>query len=85
VQRVVGIAPIVMDALQFVDNLHHYYKSFGGWPWSFEPYQSLNLTTNLDSPEFSALMVTALITLHFYLFSWMFHQNPKDSSSEEFL
>ncbi|CAM6022213.1 unnamed protein product [Sphagnum balticum] len=55
-KRVVGIAPIVMDALQFVDNLHHYYKSFGGWPWSFEPYQSLNLTTNLDSPEFSALM-----------------------------
>ncbi|KAH8959759.1 hypothetical protein BDL97_06G093900 [Sphagnum fallax] len=55
-KRVVGIAPIVMDALRFVDNLHHYYKSFGGWPWSFEPYHSLNLTTNLDSPEFSALM-----------------------------
>ncbi|KAJ7197324.1 hypothetical protein O6H91_Y504300 [Diphasiastrum complanatum] len=46
-KRVVGIVPIVMDALSFRHNLHHFYKALGGWPFAFEPYVSFNITAQL--------------------------------------
>ncbi|KAJ7535064.1 hypothetical protein O6H91_12G017200 [Diphasiastrum complanatum] len=55
-KRVVGIVPIVMDALSFRHNLHHFYKALGGWPFAFEPYVSFNITAQLDSLGFKQLV-----------------------------
>lgn len=51
---------MVMDLLNSVKNLHHFYRSLGGWPVPFEPYYSLNVTAKLDTTEFDKLMVSAL-------------------------
>ena len=29
--RVIGIVPLVMDELNFVKNIHHHYRAYGGW------------------------------------------------------
>lgn len=29
--RVIGIVPLVMDELNFVQNIHHHYRAYGGW------------------------------------------------------
>ncbi|KAH3871998.1 hypothetical protein DPMN_035212 [Dreissena polymorpha] len=49
-KRVVAIAPIVMDLLNLQENLHHYYRSLGGWTYAFDDYYENNFTLNLDSP-----------------------------------
>ncbi|XP_064606085.1 autocrine proliferation repressor protein A-like [Liolophura sinensis] len=49
-KRVVGIAPMVMDLLNIVKNLHHHYRSLGGWTFAFGDYYSLNFTAQLDNP-----------------------------------
>ncbi|KAL4239703.1 hypothetical protein ACF0H5_000507 [Mactra antiquata] len=49
-KRVVAIAPIVMDLLNMVPNLHHYYRALGGWTFAFDDYYALNFTEDLDNP-----------------------------------
>jgi PhoPQ-activated pathogenicity-related protein len=48
--RVIGIIPIVMDLLNMKKNLHHHYRSLGGWTFAFGDYYEMNITKNLDSP-----------------------------------
>ena len=31
-------------------NLHHHYRSLGGWTFAFSPYYDTNFTKNLDNP-----------------------------------
>ena len=31
-------------------NLHHYYRSLGGWTFEFDDYYQLNFTGSLDNP-----------------------------------
>ncbi|XP_041364388.1 autocrine proliferation repressor protein A-like [Gigantopelta aegis] len=47
--RVKGIAPIVMDLLHMVKNLHHHFRAYGGWTFVFEAYYELNFTRQLDN------------------------------------
>lgn len=54
--RIIGIIPIVMDALNFNKNIHHFYQALGGWPVSFKSYYDMNLTANIDTSEFWQLM-----------------------------
>lgn len=49
--RVVAIAPIVMDLLNMQENLHHYYRSLGGWTFAFNDYYDLDFTKDLDNPN----------------------------------
>jgi PhoPQ-activated pathogenicity-related protein len=49
--RVEAIAPMVMDELNFVKNLHHHYRAYGGWTFAFEDYYSLNFTAEIDNPN----------------------------------
>ncbi|XP_071129138.1 autocrine proliferation repressor protein A-like [Mytilus edulis] len=49
-KRVIAIAPIVMDLLNFVQNLHHHYRSLGGWTFEFKEYYKENFTGYLDNP-----------------------------------
>ena len=31
-------------------NVHHYYRSLGGWTFAFDDYYKLNFTQQLDNP-----------------------------------
>ncbi|XP_033119078.1 autocrine proliferation repressor protein A-like [Anneissia japonica] len=50
-KRVVGIAPMVLDCLNFVKNLHHHYRSLGGWTFALDDYYEENVTKDLDHPN----------------------------------
>ena len=50
-KRVVGFAPVVMDLLNFVKNLHHHYRSLGGWTFAFDAYYQVKFTADLDNPS----------------------------------
>ncbi|KAH3871996.1 hypothetical protein DPMN_035211 [Dreissena polymorpha] len=49
-KRVVAIAPIVMDLLNMQENMHHFYRSLGGWTFAFHDFYDVNFTANVDSP-----------------------------------
>ena len=36
-------------------NMHHHFKSLGGWTFAFQSYYELNITGNLDTPGIKAL------------------------------
>ena len=42
--RVMGIVPVVMDELNFVENIKHHYRSYGGWSFAFDDFWTLNIT-----------------------------------------
>ena len=49
--RVVAIVPVVMDELNFVENIKHHWKSYGGWSFALEDYWKLNLTEWFGHPK----------------------------------
>ena len=57
--RVVGIIPIVMDALDFVENVHHFWRAYGGWTFALSDYYVLNFTMEIDLPN-TALMASII-------------------------
>ncbi|CAL1541762.1 unnamed protein product [Lymnaea stagnalis] len=50
-KRVVGMVPTVMDLLNLQANLHHHYRSLGGWTFAFDDYYNESITYSLDSPN----------------------------------
>jgi len=54
-KRVVGIVPVVLDAINFVEVEHHQYRSYGGWTYALVDYTDMNLTERFDSPNMPAL------------------------------
>eukprot|EP00850_Spirogloea_muscicola_P015498 SM000119S25641 [mRNA] locus=s119:163756:167646:- [translate_table: standard] len=55
-KRVIGVVPMVCDILNFQLNIHHYYRSLGGWPYVFKPYFDLNLTADMGTQPFRQLV-----------------------------
>merc|ERR1711871_1497689 len=53
--RVVGIIPIVLDAINFVQVMHHQYASYNGWSWALSDYTDMDVMAKLDSPEMKKL------------------------------
>ena len=54
-ERVVAIVPMVLDAVNFVDVMHHQYQSYGGWSFALEDYYVMNLTARFDDPNMHTL------------------------------
>lgn len=50
--KIVGIAPLVPIVPSIVADVHRQWQSYGGFTFAFHDYAVLNLTTELDSPEF---------------------------------
>ncbi|XP_059147483.1 autocrine proliferation repressor protein A-like [Physella acuta] len=50
-KRVVGMVPTVMDLLNIQKNMHHHFRSLGGWTFEFWDYYNLSITYDLDSPN----------------------------------
>ena len=42
--RVMGIVPIVMDELNFVKNMHHHFRAYGGWSFALDDFFKMNIT-----------------------------------------
>lgn len=55
-KRVIGMAPVVNDMLNVHKNLHHHFRSLGGWSFPLEKFQLLNITGHLDSPNMQKLL-----------------------------
>jgi len=53
--RVIAIIPIVMDALNFIENVHHFWRAYGGWSFALKDYYVMNFTREIDLPN-TALM-----------------------------
>jgi len=54
-QRVVAIAPLVMDGLKFHDYLHLQFSALGGWSFAMEAFVEAGFTGRIDQPEFATL------------------------------
>jgi len=53
--RVIGILPVVMDELNFIENIKHHYMSYGGWSFALSDYWKLNLTMYFDDPKMQVM------------------------------
>lgn len=49
--RVKLIAPVVLDAINFVAVEHHQYRSYGGWTYALQDYVDMNITYRFDDPN----------------------------------
>ena len=56
--RVMGIVPIVMDELNFVKNMHHHFRAYGGWSFALDDFYKMNITDMLDEPKFQEMQDT---------------------------
>jgi PhoPQ-activated pathogenicity-related protein len=53
--RVVAIAPIVLDALNFIKFSHHQWMSYQGWSFALSDYYEMNITSRFDDPNMQTL------------------------------
>jgi len=53
--RVMAIAPVVLDAINFVAVEHHEFRSYGGWSYALQDYIDMNLTVRFDDPNMLTL------------------------------
>jgi len=63
--RTVAIAPIVLDALNFINFAHHQYKSYNGWSFALADYYDMNITSRFDDPNM--LLLSQYVDPYFYL------------------
>jgi PhoPQ-activated pathogenicity-related protein len=54
-RSVMGIVPIVLDAINFVEVEHHQWRSYGGWSWALNDYYEMDIMTRLETPEMRSL------------------------------
>ena len=62
--RVVAIVPIVLDAINFVEVMHHQYQSYDGWSWALSDYLDMNIMSRIDDPNMLSLQ--KLVDPYFY-------------------
>jgi len=53
--RVIAIVPIVMDELNFVKNMHHHFRAYGGWSFALDAFYKMNVTNMLDDEKFQQM------------------------------
>ena len=54
-KRIVGVVPIVLDALGVRAFLHRQFRMYGAYTWAMQPYWSMNITAAIDTPAADAL------------------------------
>jgi len=53
--RVQAIVPIVLDAINFQQVMHHQYQSYNGWSWALSDYTDMNVMAHLDDDNMNKL------------------------------
>jgi len=56
--RVIGIAPVVIDLLNIVPSFHHHWQCYGDWSPAVQNYVDEDIMDWLDSEEFCVLLET---------------------------
>jgi len=46
-----AIAPVVLDAINFVEVEHHQWMSYGGWTFALQDYIDMDIMSRLDDPN----------------------------------
>jgi PhoPQ-activated pathogenicity-related protein len=46
----------VLDELNFVKNIHHHWRAYGGWTFALRDYVEANITTSLETDNFALAM-----------------------------
>lgn len=54
--RVVAIAPMVIDMLNIVPSFKHHWRSLGFWAPAVDDYEEMHIMDWMDTPEFAAMM-----------------------------
>ncbi|EGD73818.1 AprA [Salpingoeca rosetta] len=81
-KRVIGAIPIVMDMLNMVPNIHHFWQAYGGWSFALKDYYNMNFTARLDDPNFPKM--TAIIDPLSYADRLTMPKLVIDSTGDEF-
>ncbi|MCD4710310.1 MAG: PhoPQ-activated pathogenicity-related family protein [Bacteroidales bacterium] len=55
-ERVIGIAPVVIDLLNVVPSFHHHWQCYGEWAPAIDPYTNAGAMNWLNSDEFLTLL-----------------------------
>lgn len=53
--RVAAIVPIVLDAINFVEVMHHQFKSYGAWSFALGDYADMDIMARIDDPNMNLL------------------------------
>jgi PhoPQ-activated pathogenicity-related protein len=53
--RVKLIVPIVLDAINFVEVMHHQFRSYGGWSYALSDYIDMKIPERFDDPNMRLL------------------------------
>jgi len=49
-ERVIALSPAVLSCLNNIENTHHYWRAYGGWPYAMIDYWRFSLMGELDTP-----------------------------------
>ncbi len=55
-ERVVGMAPLVIDMLNVLPSFQHHFKSYGDWSPAVENYVNSGIMDWMGTPEFDRLL-----------------------------
>jgi len=55
-ERVVGIAPVVIDMLNLIPSFQHHWQCYGEWAPAIDPYVNLNIMDWMEEDEFLAML-----------------------------
>lgn len=55
-ERVIGMAPVVIDMLNIVPSFHHHWQCYGEWASAIDPYTNQGTMSWLDTDEFLTLL-----------------------------
>lgn len=80
--RIIAIVPIVMDALNFHTNVHHFWRALGGWSFALSDYYAMNFTRRIDDPNLANL--TAVVDPYVYRDRLTMPKLVIDSTGDEF-
>jgi len=62
--RVHAAIPIVLDMLNFIENIHHMYRNYNGWTWAMKDYTEVDYCAHIDDPNNQIL--SKIIDGYFY-------------------
>jgi PhoPQ-activated pathogenicity-related protein len=81
-KRIKAMVPLVMDELNFVKNIHHHYRAYGGWSFALNDYYELNFTSHIDDPVVQQMF--DIIDPYVYRDRYTFPKMVVDAGGDEF-
>lgn len=55
-QRVIGMAPVVIDLLNLIPSFQHHWQCYGEWAPAIDPYKNQGIMDWLETDEFTSLL-----------------------------